>query len=331
MDKKDRFLYIDALRGITALVVVLHHYLFIYGRDFNSTQCLPNVFIHGYYGVELFFMISGFVIYYSLLKAKTAKYFLLKRAIRLFPTYWICLSITFILVSIFPLNVARNTNLFDAAIGLTMLSGLFKNIKSVDPSYWSLLIECFFYFMMAALVFLKWQNKQISSFLGVWLLLILFYNTVYKIPVIGAFFNLRYGGLFVAGICFYNIFIEQKSTINNWLLLIASYLISLVALKDLLLITPILTCIYFIFLVVVKYKFSIFTNTTLLFFGKISYALYLIHQNVGFVIIKQSQFYGVPFAVAIVFALGVSIGIASLISFYIEKPITIHLHKLLNL
>lgn len=54
----NRFIQVDALRGIAAMVVVLHHYLFIYGRDFNRQQLLPQVFEHGYFGVELFLSLA---------------------------------------------------------------------------------------------------------------------------------------------------------------------------------------------------------------------------------------------------------------------------------
>ena len=329
--KQNRFIQIDALRGIAAVVVVLHHYLFIYGRDFNRQQLLPQVFEHGYFGVELFFIISGFVIYYSISKSASIKTFLLKRAIRLYPIYWICLIITFVAIQIFPLSVSRNTNFKEALLGLTMFNGLFKGVKSVDPSYWSLLIEWFFYIMIAVVFAINKNKEKIKLFLWGWLVLILFYNLVYKIPVIGAFFNLRYGPLFIAGICFYYIYALNEQTFHNWLLLTASYVAAMVSLQDLYLLFPALTVIFLLVIVALHFNFKFFQNSMLLFLGKISYALYLIHQNLGFIIMELGHKAGIPFFISVIGALSISILIAFLLTNYIEQPISNKLKKVLSI
>ena len=62
----NRLLVLDSLRGIAAILVVIFHYLYrygeIYGHDFSSVDWVE----YGEHGVSLFFMISGFVIYWRL-------------------------------------------------------------------------------------------------------------------------------------------------------------------------------------------------------------------------------------------------------------------------
>ena len=324
-----RFKSIDSLRGLAAIIVVLHHYCFIYGRDFNQPQLLPELFVHGYYGVELFFIISGFVIYYSVLNAKSVKEFLVKRVIRLYPIYWVCLIITFITVQLFPLSVTRDTSLKEALLGLTMFNGLLKTLKPVDPSYWSLLIEWFFYLMIALLFAITKDDKRIKIYLWCWIGLILFYTLAYKIPVMGAFFNLRYGPLFIAGISCYYLFVLHQQTVANWLLLSASYITALIALQDLTLFIPMITIVFLLVLLVLHFNFACMQHGVLLFLGKISYALYLIHQNMGFVIMEQGRKIGLPFMVNLTAALAFSITVATLLTNYVERPLSRKLKFLL--
>lgn len=99
---KSRYLFIDALRGIAALGVLFHHLYY------NSVlqEALQNVFPdwvtavlnRGAFGVEVFFVLSGFVIAHSIrdlsLSARSAGTFLLRRQIRLDPPYWTVILLT---------------------------------------------------------------------------------------------------------------------------------------------------------------------------------------------------------------------------------------------
>lgn len=83
---------LDVFRGFAALAVVLYHYTTMYNKMCNvsSSWELP----YGWLGVPVFFILSGFVIYLTVDKSKSAIDFLKKRFIRLYPTYWLCLLIT---------------------------------------------------------------------------------------------------------------------------------------------------------------------------------------------------------------------------------------------
>ncbi len=87
-----RYQELDSLRGVAALMVVVFH--FTMGR--KEGQYLFNL---GNTGVELFFIISGFVIFMSINKMKNSKEFIINRFTRLYPTYWTCVTFTFILIA----------------------------------------------------------------------------------------------------------------------------------------------------------------------------------------------------------------------------------------
>src|SRR5262245_16766245 len=91
-----RFLYIDALRGIAALLVVWSHIdMGNHTRELlDRMPAVPRWIVeHGFVGVAIFFVLSGFVIAHSVERNEvTWRYlgrFMLRRSIRLDPPYWI--------------------------------------------------------------------------------------------------------------------------------------------------------------------------------------------------------------------------------------------------
>jgi peptidoglycan/LPS O-acetylase OafA/YrhL len=86
----ERFAELDALRGFAALAVVLYHYSLHTGRYYHD---FPFRFTAGAYGVELFFCISGFVIFWTLERSRTITDFAFSRFTRLFPTYWTAIAV----------------------------------------------------------------------------------------------------------------------------------------------------------------------------------------------------------------------------------------------
>jgi peptidoglycan/LPS O-acetylase OafA/YrhL len=90
-----RFTYVDALRGVAALAVAGFHF---YGGLWSPKTGplfpwpLHQLFVHGNSGVEIFFVLSGFVMAYSLREARIGPQFfgrfLLRRSLRLDPPYW---------------------------------------------------------------------------------------------------------------------------------------------------------------------------------------------------------------------------------------------------
>jgi hypothetical protein len=90
---------LDLLRLFAALAVVAYHYTF---RGFAAddmtwvhVDAVVPVTKYGYLGVQLFFVISGFVIAYSA-EGRNARQFFIARAARLYPGFLACMTITFL-------------------------------------------------------------------------------------------------------------------------------------------------------------------------------------------------------------------------------------------
>jgi peptidoglycan/LPS O-acetylase OafA/YrhL len=167
----ERYHEIDLLRFLAALSVVLYHYTF---RGFTADNMSPlefselaAVFRYGYLGVNLFFIISGFVILLTAMN-RSATGFVESRVIRLFPAYWFCASFTFLVT--LTLGAPRfSVTVPQYLVNLTMIHEVF-GVTSLDGVYWTLLIELKFYFLVWILVLLR-QIRRVFHFLAGWLVL----------------------------------------------------------------------------------------------------------------------------------------------------------------
>jgi len=97
------FLVLDGGRGIAAISLVLYHYI-EYLSNYTA-HWMPNIYL----AVELLFMLSGFVLAHTsekrLLAGQTANQFMLRRLIRLYPLYFISMTLPyFLLMTKFLLN-----------------------------------------------------------------------------------------------------------------------------------------------------------------------------------------------------------------------------------
>src|SRR5688572_23269372 len=96
---------IDAFRGLAILLVIFFHYYYRFAPPLHNVNLYPYepvqfpLATYGFYGVQLFFIISGFVINQSLEKSSSWSVFLKHRFVRLFPAMLLCSTITFLFIS----------------------------------------------------------------------------------------------------------------------------------------------------------------------------------------------------------------------------------------
>jgi len=81
---------LDSLRGIAAFAVLLFHFTYVN----DAHRMAPFGLAAGKYGVELFFVISGFVIFMTLERSGSVRQFAVSRIARLFPAYWAAIFCT---------------------------------------------------------------------------------------------------------------------------------------------------------------------------------------------------------------------------------------------
>ena len=121
-----RLYQIDLFRFIAALMVVLFHYTFrgfIASSSILEFPLLGFLFKYGYLGVDLFFIISGFVIYMSIEKSNVYG-FVKSRIARLYPAYWFCDSLSLSVIYLYGGKVF-NVSLSHYLVNLRMLNGFF--------------------------------------------------------------------------------------------------------------------------------------------------------------------------------------------------------------
>jgi peptidoglycan/LPS O-acetylase OafA/YrhL len=323
MNKNKRYLELDCLRGLAALAVVLFHYT--YGYDFGLEIMSEDKFYfrYGYLGVQLFFLISGFVIFMTLEKTTKAKDFLVSRFSRLYPGYWASLIITVTLTTL--LSVPFQTGIFSikqVIVNFTMFQFWFQ-IKDVDGAYWTLAIELTFYFIMLCIFVFK-KLKYIAWICLIWLLLSVCF-AAFDIPLgnyIKAILILRFAPLFVGGIVFY-LLINKPKDIYLHILVLSSLSAECYLLYQLdsdFIVYWIVSFFYMLFYLFIYNKLEFISNKFLVFLGSISYTLYLIHENIGMGLIywlkkiADVQLFYLPITIFLV------IIIASFITFYIERP-----------
>jgi peptidoglycan/LPS O-acetylase OafA/YrhL len=176
-ERVGRRLYaIDGIRLLAALMVALHHYAGTnrVDRPGNAiwdrpvSDIMPTVFrfaSYGWIGVEIFFVISGFVICMSCW-GRTPRQFFVSRVIRLYPAYWFAVLFTTGVLVAVP-GVWERLRLREVLLNLTMLqSG--SGVANVDGVYWTLWSELRFYLLFLAVVATGLTYRKVVLFCCVW-------------------------------------------------------------------------------------------------------------------------------------------------------------------
>lgn len=313
---KTRLRELDALRGIAAFSVLLFHYFNIYPKFFPEGHRLPPLFVHGGYGVLLFFAISGFVIAFSLEGTRSAADFAVKRFARLYPVYWAAMALSIGLV-----YLLGATRLLPPAwvvpVNLTMLQGYFY-LPAVDGVYWTLGVELAFYVCMLAI----WMGRgfaRLEPLLLGWLAIKAAVAGWHAMPSrLVMLLVLDYIPFFVIGMLFYRIWSGHRTWRQQFLYFLAA--LATVAWADAPEYLVAALVVTAIFAAMLRGWLPFLRTPLLLWLGAISYALYLIHHNVGLAIMHGFDRAGLSTWIGMAVATATSLLLASVLTYGVERP-----------
>jgi peptidoglycan/LPS O-acetylase OafA/YrhL len=244
---------------------------------------------YGYLGVELFFMISGFVMMSST-KSISAGTFLKKRFLRLYPMYWMALILIFV-VSQFGIWQKPGLVAEDFYYSLTMAPTAFSH-EWLDPAHWFLARQLQFYLFILLVLALR-LGRHLPSIFPWWAMVGLFWSTFgfeqFNIWYLNGFFALIAGGAIIFSIResgFSQIRIAGLIAAYAWAL---SSRIDLVPWLDknrgpghsALIIGSVITAMYLLMLLTLTHGVSRLHIRGIGTAGAVTYPLYLIHDRLG--------------------------------------------------
>lgn len=217
---------IHYLRGIAALLVVAFHAKFMLNDTYSQINLGNLLFQSGEAGVDLFFIISGFIIALSTEKYQSASSFVIKRFFRIYPVFFICL----IFVAIMKYGQYDITRLF------TSLLLIQSNYSAAGPTFgynllypaWTLTFEIYFYLVFMISMWINQRHRVLISISFIIIPFVILQNTfINEINLNGRLSFATPNGLgflkvpaspmmieFVYGLLAYYIYRYHKLTIN---------------------------------------------------------------------------------------------------------------------
>ncbi|WP_372723807.1 acyltransferase family protein [Novipirellula sp.] len=333
-----RIVELDALRALAAINLLLFHLSYVYAVKYGFVSPLGWSWPFGKYGVEMFFILSGFVNSMSLMRRGKPVDFVAARMIRIVPF--------FLIVIVANLWITRQMPLAGEPLGaeqflanLTLLPRVL-GYECVDPVMWTLQVEMMFYITLVVLFklgalrryFVGWGTLCALSLVACPLL------DAYAIEYDGTrWFSLLsslrllmlldFVPLFAIGFLLYMI---KTGTGKKWqnmlgILLACGVFHSIDHGKH----NPVATVLIVGLVTLCAYgKMPLLRIRPLIYISTISYALYLCHNNLGCILMYRLNHSGIPSNISFLMAVTFSFSLAIIVTHRIEQPITNGLRRL---
>lgn len=296
-----RFRELDGLRGIAALAVLVYHFTGPYNSHYTTDPRPIFDFPFGAFGVQLFFLISGFVILMSADRAKQPSDFIISRAARIYPAYWASLILALAVGFFFQLKVAELTA-WEILINFSMMQRWLLVPNAVDV-YWTLAVELQFYVLVFALILVtrsRITDRVVNIVCSVWLCVSLGVavwaspfsagidpqNVVTPVKILLNISIAEFGPLFCTGMLAY---LSRKNGNPMLLMPVAGAVsVAVTILLNAWLDGVIIAVICTAFVLIALRPRTLWLNLRVLqWLGKISYSLYIVHSTVGYLIIRS--------------------------------------------
>ena len=288
-----RIVFLDYLRILSVILVILQHYKFFQGQNHNISKYLIDA--TGNLGVSIFLLISGYIISHIINKYNKIQDFLIARFLRIYPLFFLAFIMYYIL-----LNTNPDASFYNIFLQLILPIADFSQSYTLIGIEWSLRVEFLFYIILAILFY---SNNL--SILKIFLLqifnvifLFLYHNYSKSNPYIClTLANLNY---VLIGSIIYLYFNDNCKKILNLTILITSIFITyLVFIKIynndfIIYFSGIIGLIIFLLSFVFRDYFKNFKIIKI--FSDLTFPLYLFHQFFNNLIFKNN-FYNIIVAI----------------------------------
>lgn len=308
--KTSRLENVDALRGVAALSVVLFHFVFC-EKEWLGENALTSIMAWGKLGVPVFFVLSGFVLPYSLDKARytLASYprFILRRLARLEPPYIVALAFSLVVGLILYHASRSGTPPIDGPWHLLShigyLTGLFEKAW-VNPVFWTLALEFQFYLLLGVvfpLLVSVSAGVRLASFGG-----LLIMGMIPAQTLVFAWLP-----LFALGIATFLFITKRADRLEYAALLVLAFVFASQA-GEPSSIAALLTALCIAFVPI--------GGAVLGWLGAVSYSLYLFHYPIGKIVIGVGKYADINPTLTIACATVASLAVAWAAHRWVELP-----------
>lgn len=299
--RSNRVPVLDLARFLAAIAVVAYHYGFQGGvaGEFMDTYVprLGAVTQYGYLGVDVFFVISGFVIAWSAEGQRAAR-FAWSRWLRVYPTFVFCVLLTSACVTLAG-DPRLAVTLRQVLVNLLIDARHFGQ-PFVDGVYWTIVYEVQFYAMVAIGLTVPWLRRHATACLALWLLLSVLNAFVLRKSALAHLLISNFSGLFIAGMMLYR-FHRGRFSPTNIALFVAALAFALAmelqmadarfvplhtAWSPWIICTLLLAPLALLSLAL-RRRFAGDTERVLQRMGALTYPLYLLHATIGYVLIDR--------------------------------------------
>jgi peptidoglycan/LPS O-acetylase OafA/YrhL len=322
---------LDLLRFVAAMGVVLYHYTYHYTGARSNASLYPElegVTAHGYLGVNLFFMISGFVILWTA-RAKPPAAFVISRITRLYPEFWLGVILSASTFAVFPIGSRPDLTLPTVLANLTMVPQLL-GYAYVDGVYWTLGVELKFYALLW-LLSITGQMRRIEAWVFGWLA-VETYCFAFGGPHVARSLALHpFGPYFIAGCLFFLVRSERLTVARGVGLFVCVVLSVVESIDDMggflesaditasarVSTAAVIVSFFVAFLLIAVRSKEVGLAGRLAFLGALTYPLYLTHNIAKAALLSLGD--GLHPYLRLVIAVSFSLALSSLMVLVIER------------
>lgn len=299
--KADRLYELDGLRLLAALCVVLFHYTFsgpVGGTTSVTYPEISGLTQYGYLGVDLFFLISGFVVLMSAW-GRTPRAFAASRLARLYPAYWLGVIVTGLV------TVTLGQGMFDLSpvqilVNLTMFQPVF-DVPNVDVVYWTLWAEMRFYFLILVVAWMGMTRGRVMVLLWGWLAMTALVQLGVLPRVADLVVQSEFAHYFIGGMALFMVY--QFGVTWQTLLIVPLCLANAVhrglgyaeavgarygVEYDPRVIATVITAAFLVMALAAVRAVRPLARPWLVAAGALTYPLYLLHAHIGFIVIERT-------------------------------------------